>query len=117
MPEPAERPPIATQPISLVLVAHNAAADIEGVVKSWRAQLDGLARPYEILLVNDGSTDDTTMLADMLAAKNPRLRVIHHTTRLGFGVALRSGFAAAQYPLLAYTTCDKQYDPADFKRL
>ena len=44
MPEPAERPPIATQPISLVLVAHNAAADIEGVVKSWTTQLDGLAR-------------------------------------------------------------------------
>src|SRR5205823_9749889 len=55
MPEPAERPPIATQPISLVLVAHNAAADIEGVVKSWTTQLDALARPYEILIVDDGS--------------------------------------------------------------
>src|SRR5207247_11064353 len=102
MPDPAERPPIASEPISLVLVAHNAAAEVEAVTAAWHTQLGGLARPYEILLVNDGSTDDTALLADMLAAKNPRVRVIHHTTRLGFGVALRSGFAAAQHPLLAY---------------
>jgi glycosyltransferase involved in cell wall biosynthesis len=117
MPEPAERPLIATQPISLVLAAHNAAADVEVVVAEWHTVLDGLVRPYEIILVNDGSTDDTTMLADLLASRFSRLRVIHHAFRQGFGAALRSGIAAAQHPLLAYTTCDKQYLPAELKRL
>src|SRR5262245_1708667 len=117
MPDPAERPPIATQPISLVLVAHNAAADIEAVVKAWTHQLDALARKYEILIVNDGSTDDTSILADMLQGQNHRVRALHHATPLGIGAALRSGIAAAQHPLLAYTTCDRQYQAGEIKRL
>jgi len=116
MPDPVERPPIATAPLSVVLVACNAAADLEAVVVAWVAQLDALARPWEIILVDDGSTDDTPMRADILAARYGRLRVVHHATRLGFGAALRSGIAAAQYPLLAYTTCDGQYQPAELKR-
>jgi glycosyltransferase involved in cell wall biosynthesis len=84
---------------------------------AWRSELDGLQRPYEIILVNDGSTDDTTMLADMLASQHPQIQVIHHTTRQGFGAALRAGLARAQHPLVAYTIGDKQYHPAEFKRL
>jgi glycosyltransferase involved in cell wall biosynthesis len=117
MPDVAERPPIATQPISVLLIAYNAAVDVEAVVTAWRSVLEALQRPFEIILVNDGSTDDTAMLVDILASEQPRLQVVHHATRLGFGAALRSALAKAQYPLLAYTTCDKQYDPADFKRL
>jgi glycosyltransferase involved in cell wall biosynthesis len=117
MPDAAERPPIATQPISLILLAHNAAADVEAVSAAWRSVLDGLQRPYEIIHVNDGSTDDTAKLADMLASQHSQMQVVHHETRQGFGAALRAGLAKAQHPLVAYTVCDKQYHPAEFKRL
>jgi glycosyltransferase involved in cell wall biosynthesis len=117
MPEPTQRPPIAAQPLSLLLVAHNAAAHIEAVLANWIGVLGRLNRPYEILVIDDGSTDDTAMLADMLASRHARLRVVHHASRQGFGAALRSGLPGAQYPLLAYTTCDRQYDPADLQRL
>jgi glycosyltransferase involved in cell wall biosynthesis len=117
MPDPVERPPIATQPISLILVAHNAAADLEVVLAAWHAVLDPLGRPCEIILVDDGSTDDTPTLADLLAGQHPQLHVIHHPTRQGFGAALRSGLAKAQHALLTYTTCDKQYHPGELLRL
>jgi glycosyltransferase involved in cell wall biosynthesis len=116
MPDQAERLPIADQPISLVLVAHNAAADLEVVLRAWSSFLDSLNRSFEIVLVNDGSTDETPALADMLASRSTRLRVVHHTTRQGFGAALRSGIPVTQYPLLAFCTCDQQYRPADLKR-
>src|SRR5262249_56833434 len=64
MPDPAQRPPIAAAPLSLVLVAHNAAAYLGEVLGGWKVVLDGLARPYEIILVDDGSTDETGPLAD-----------------------------------------------------
>jgi glycosyltransferase involved in cell wall biosynthesis len=116
MPDATERAPIATQPISLVLVAHNAAVDLEVVLRAWSSFLDSLTRTNEIILVNDGSTDETAMLADMLASRSSRLRIIHHASRQGFGAALRSGIPSAQYPLLVYSTCDRQYNPNDLKR-
>src|SRR5437868_6255609 len=116
MPDAAERPPIAKEPISLILVAHNAGADFETVLRAWTSFLDSLKRPYEILLVNDGSTDETAANADQLAARSSRLRVVHHATRQGFGAALRSALPLAQYPLLATSTCDKQYQPTDLQR-
>jgi glycosyltransferase involved in cell wall biosynthesis len=116
MPDP-QRPPIATEPISLVLPAYNAAAHVEKVARFWHAQLTALARPFEIILVDDGSTDDTPMLADMLPTHLSHIQVIHHSTPQGFGAALRAGIALAKHPLLAYMPCDEQYDPADFARL
>jgi glycosyltransferase involved in cell wall biosynthesis len=116
MPDVAERPPIAKEPISLILVAHNPGPDLEVVLRAWTSFLDSLKRPFEVILVNDGSTDDTAMQADMLASRSSRLRVIHHATRQGIGDALRSGIPVAQYPLLAYSTCDRQYQPNDLQR-
>jgi glycosyltransferase involved in cell wall biosynthesis len=113
--EPGERPPIATAPLSLVLIACNAAADLEAVVVGWIAQLDALKRPWEIIVVDDGSTDDTPMRADILAARHSGVRAVHHALQQGFGAALRSGIGAAQHHLLVYTTCDRQYQPGELK--
>src|SRR5262245_52347010 len=98
MNDPFERPPISGSPLSLVLVARNAAADLDVVLADWVRLLDGLGRDHEILLVDDGSTDETPARADALAGQYPRLRVFHQALRRGFGAALRTGIGAAQYP-------------------
>jgi glycosyltransferase involved in cell wall biosynthesis len=113
MPEPPTLPPIADQPISLVLAAYNDAAYLEEVLDLWVQTLDGLNRAYEILLVDDASADSTAAKAESLAAKYPLLRVLRHETPCGIGAALRTGFGQARNPLLVYTTADRQYQPAD----
>jgi glycosyltransferase involved in cell wall biosynthesis len=117
MPEPPQRPPIKSAPLSVVLPTHNAAAELAQVVADWTAYLDTLGRDYDILLVDDGSTDDTGRLADELSRSNPRLRVLTHPARQGYGAALRTGLAAAHHPLLCTATGDRQYRPADLQRL
>jgi glycosyltransferase involved in cell wall biosynthesis len=97
------------------LIACNAATDIEPVVISWIAELEARKRPWEIILVDDGSSDDTSMRADILASRHQGVRAIHHAVQQGWGATLRTGIAAAQHPLLAYATCDRQYRPADLK--
>src|SRR5437868_5779695 len=99
MPEHPELPPIAQEPISLVLPVWNETSVLEEVVKGWTAYLDGLNRDYEILVVDDGSTDGTGPLVDILAQQSSRVRPFHHETHRGIGAALATGIAAARYPL------------------
>jgi glycosyltransferase involved in cell wall biosynthesis len=117
MPEPPTLPPIADQPISLVLTAYKDAAYLEEVLDSWVRMLDGLNRAYEILLVDDGSGDGTAAKAESLTAKYPALSVLRHEKPFGIGAALRTGLGQARHPLLMYTTADRQYQPADLAAL
>jgi glycosyltransferase involved in cell wall biosynthesis len=117
MPELTPLPPIADQPISVALLARDEEAHLDAVVTEWAALLDGLGRDYEILLVDDGSADGTAAVAEGLAARLPRLRVLRHAERRGRGAALRTAVAEATRPLLFCTTADRQYQPADLKRL
>jgi glycosyltransferase involved in cell wall biosynthesis len=112
-----QRTPIANSPLSVVLTARDVGPGLEEAVLAWAGHLDGLQRPYEIILVNDGSADDTAARADALAQRLPSLRVLHPEAPRGVGAALRAGIAAARHPLLVSGTCDSQYRPEDLKRL
>ena len=98
--------------------AHNEEANIEPLVTEALETLPALARTWEIVIVDDGSQDGTARIADQLVAAHPGLvRAIHHPTNLGYGAALRSGFAAARYDLVAFTDGDRQFKVADVGRL
>src|SRR5262249_10962309 len=111
MPELPSLPPIASAPVSLLLLAHEDAAHAPDVVSAWADQFDKLQREYEILVIDDGPRDLTAVLA---AAKTlPQLRVLGHTVERGPGAALRTGLAAARFPLVVTCPCDRQYRPED----
>jgi glycosyltransferase involved in cell wall biosynthesis len=116
MSEPDDLPPIAKEPLTVLLLAHNNAPELEGVIRAWLVQLDRLEREYEVILVDDGSTDATGAMAQSLAAGQPRLRVLSHDTPHGPGAALRTGLAAARFPLLLQAPADSQYQPENLKR-
>jgi glycosyltransferase involved in cell wall biosynthesis len=104
--------------LSYFFPAHDEEANIEGLVAEALETLPSLADQFEIIAVDDGSRDGTPRLADELAARHPDLvRVVHHPVNLGYGAALRSGFAAARYELIAFTDGDRQFKVADIGRL
>ena len=104
--------------LSYFFPAHNEEANLEGLVAEALETLPTLAETFEIIAVDDGSRDGTPALADALAAANPGVvRVVHHPTNLGYGAALRSGFGAARYDLVAFTDGDRQFKVADIGRL
>jgi glycosyltransferase involved in cell wall biosynthesis len=72
--------------------------------------LKKLNADFEVIIVDDGSSDDTGRIADELAGENDRVKVVHHRTNLGYGAALQSGFKAATKELVFYTDGDGQFD-------
>jgi glycosyltransferase involved in cell wall biosynthesis len=113
------RPPDAPVcELSVFFPAHDEAENLARTVTSAVTALDRLGlRDLEIVLVDDGSTDGTGDIAESLAAKDPRIRVVHHPVNRGYGAALKSGFAAARREWIFYTDSDGQFDLADIDRL
>jgi glycosyltransferase involved in cell wall biosynthesis len=103
--------------LSYFFPAHNEAANVRGLVAEALAILPTLADRFEIVIVDDGSRDETPAIADELAAAHPEVRAVHHPTNLGYGAALRSGFAAARFGFIAFTDGDRQFHVDDLARL
>ena len=106
------------QELSLFFPCHNEAENLEALVADALAALPALATTYEVILVDDGSRDDTAGVAERLVQRHGGVvRLVRHDVNRGYGGALRSGFAAARYSHLAYTDGDRQFRVADLARL
>jgi glycosyltransferase involved in cell wall biosynthesis len=99
-----------TPGISVFFPAYNDEASIAGLVGDALAVLPGLAEDFEVIVVDDGSTDGTAAVLEGLERAHPRLRVVRHEVNRGYGAALRTGFASATKELVFYTDGDGQYD-------
>ena len=102
--------------LSVVIPVRNEAPNIAPLVAEIRAALDG-ALDYEIVYVDDGSSDDTAAAIGKIARAFPRLRLVRHTRSYGQSAAVRSGVKAARAPWIATLDGDGQNDPADIPRL
>ena len=100
--------------LSIFFPAYNDAGTIASlVIRS--VQVAGTLTPdFEVIVVNDGSRDDTPRILDELAHIYPQhVRIVHHQVNRGYGGALRTGFATAAKEYVFYTDGDAQYDPAE----
>lgn len=106
-----------SESISVFFPAYNDAGTIAGLVTDALSVLPSLTDDYEVIVVNDGSADETRAVLDELARVQPRLKVIHHESNRGYGGALRAGFGAARKDLIFYTDGDGQYDVREMASL
>ena len=99
--------------LSVFFPAYNDGGTIASMVVMADLTARALTADYEIIVVNDGSSDATAEVLGDLATVYPRLRLVTHEKNRGYGAALRSGFRAATRHLVFYTDGDAQYDPRE----
>ena len=96
--------------ISVFFPVFNDQESIGALVNNALAILPSLTEQYEVLLIDDGSTDESGAIADELARTSEHVRVVHHSRNQGYGAALQTGFQNATGDLIFYTDGDGQYD-------
>ena len=109
--------PLTTRGISVVLPAHNEEAVLAVTLDKSVATLSEIAPDYEIIVVDDGSSDQTGSIAEEYAAANPHIRVVHNRPQRGYGGALIAGFNAITKPLAFFMDADDQFDIRDLALL
>lgn len=102
--------------ISLVLPAYNEADNIEPMVEEATPALSAVTDDYEIIVVDDGSADDTAAVARQVMEKHPRVRLIEHPVNQGFGAAVFTGFTNAEKDWIFYTDADRQFVLSELER-
>lgn len=103
--------------VSAFFPCYNDEATIGTVARAALAAIDRVGADGEVIVVNDGSSDDSARVLDELAQSEPRVRVITHDENRGYGGALISGFHAATREWVFYTDGDGQFDPAELEVL
>lgn len=103
--------------LSVVLPAYNEAENLPNTLAELGAALDRLVVPAEIVVVDDGSRDDTAAVLANLAEREERLRTVRHARNLGYGAALRTVITASRGAWVALMDADGQFDTQDLVRL
>ncbi len=101
---------VETESISVVMPAYNEEESVEGVVNQAVAELKKITKDFEVVVVDDGSTDQTSKVLDRLAKKNKIMRVIHHKKNKGFTGAILSCYRSAKKHLVFLAPADGEFD-------
>ncbi len=103
--------------ISVVFPAYNDGGTIASMVAAAWIALQQVTKDFEIIVVNDGSSDYTATMLDEVSSRYPEIRVLTHPSNRGYGAALRTGFSAATKDWVFYTDGDSQYNPLELVNL
>ena len=96
--------------LSVFFPAFNEEKNIGDTVQKALSLLPKFASQFEIVVVNDGSIDHTREIVENIVKDNPQVRLVNHQQNLGYGAALKTGFYNCQFPLIAFTDSDGQFD-------
>lgn len=103
--------------LSVFFPAFNEEENISHLVEQALKYIPTFADKYELIVVDDGSEDNTRAIAQSLAENNKHIRVISHPENLGYGAALKTGFKEAKYDWVFFTDADLQFNLAELKDL
>lgn len=99
--------------LSVIVPAYNEEAGLEPAINLLTAEVKTLDAPSEIVIVDDGSTDRTSELADGLARALPGVRAVHHVVNRGWGQAVRTGIANSTHEFLVLSPVDSPLSAAE----
>jgi glycosyltransferase involved in cell wall biosynthesis len=102
---------VTTPALTVAVLAYNEEANVRAVVHEITDELSRLDAEWEVLLVDDGSTDGTGRVADELAREHPCIRVVHHAQNQGLGAGYRTGFDQARGTFMIFFPADGQFPP------
>ena len=102
--------------ISLVMPAYNEADNIEPMIAEATPALEAVADDYEILVVDDGSADETAAVTRRVMETHPHVRLVQHPVNQGFGAAVFTGFTNAEKDWILYTDADRQFVLSELAR-
>jgi glycosyltransferase involved in cell wall biosynthesis len=103
--------------LSVFFPVYNDEATVARVTEKALCVCREIADTYEVIIVDDGSSDASGGIADALAREHDAVRVVHHPRNLGYGAAVRSGLRASRYEWVCFTDGDDEYDLRDLKKL
>lgn len=103
--------------LSVFLPAYNEEDSIATTVENVVKVLKELKIEWEVLVINDGSKDQTAEVVKKLGKKYPNVKLVNHEVNKGYGRALKTGFASARYPWVAFVDSDGQFDFEEIKKL
>src|SRR5438045_307063 len=103
--------------LSLVIPCYNEQENVPTLLQRVETALNATAKPFEVIIIDDGSTDSTPQLLKEAMSKSPWLRVIRMARNGGQSAAFEAGFAAARGEIIATIDADLQNDPEEIPRL
>ncbi len=103
--------------LSIFFPAFNEEANVRQAVDAAYAVLPDIARKYEVIVVDDGSHDQTSAIVHQMMERYSSLRLVRHPENRGYGAALKTGFESARMDWVFFTDCDLQFDIAEIAKL
>ena len=103
--------------LSVFFPCYNEEGSIEALVNNSLAVLEEIGSDYEVIIVNDGSSDSTGSIVNAIATSNKRVKAVHHLKNKGYGAALQSGFKASMKEVVFYTDGDGQFNIGEMPKL
>lgn len=102
--------------LTIFFPAYNEAANIPHVLKKATTTANLVAKDWEILVINDGSTDKTAARVQSFSKKYPQVKLINHSKNKGYGAALKTGFQSAKKDWIFFSDGDGQFNLAELQR-
>lgn len=109
--------PRALTSLSVVFPCYNEAANVSGMIDQAVKAVEGYGVDYEIVVVDDGSRDETAQAVRRWSERNGRVKLVQHARNLGYGTAVRSALRNASKELVFLTDGDNQFNLADVEKL
>jgi len=102
---------------SIIIFCYNEGGNVSKVIPAVVNLMEEIAEDYEIIIVEDGSTDNTYEVCQKFAAQHPKIQLIKHAANLGIGMALRSGYQRAKFTYVCAVPGDAQFNVNELKQV